>query len=174
MAKIGRNESCPCGSGRKYKHCCLPQRQAFQTVSPARNLKISLLAEIEKIQQAARSRRETVRELGVFIFFAGRDGDAWLLEITDSDAVQLANAGNPLDVPIEENPETLEINWSHTFELRQRQFFLTTYVDKQERCLDQVPTQRIKAAIRRIRKRYSTEQLKKVHISEGESQEAAG
>ena len=21
--KIGRNESCPCGSGRKYKHCCL-------------------------------------------------------------------------------------------------------------------------------------------------------
>ena len=21
--KVGRNESCPCGSGRKYKHCCL-------------------------------------------------------------------------------------------------------------------------------------------------------
>ena len=21
--KIGRNEACPCGSGRKYKHCCL-------------------------------------------------------------------------------------------------------------------------------------------------------
>lgn len=21
--KIGRNEPCPCGSGRKYKHCCL-------------------------------------------------------------------------------------------------------------------------------------------------------
>jgi uncharacterized protein len=20
--KIGRNEACPCGSGRKYKHCC--------------------------------------------------------------------------------------------------------------------------------------------------------
>jgi SEC-C motif-containing protein len=20
--KIGRNESCPCGSGKKYKHCC--------------------------------------------------------------------------------------------------------------------------------------------------------
>lgn len=20
--KIGRNESCPCGSNRKYKHCC--------------------------------------------------------------------------------------------------------------------------------------------------------
>jgi uncharacterized protein len=22
MPKIGRNESCPCGSGRKFKHCC--------------------------------------------------------------------------------------------------------------------------------------------------------
>jgi uncharacterized protein YecA (UPF0149 family) len=21
-AKIGRNEPCPCGSGKKYKHCC--------------------------------------------------------------------------------------------------------------------------------------------------------
>ena len=20
--KIGRNEKCPCGSGKKYKHCC--------------------------------------------------------------------------------------------------------------------------------------------------------
>ena len=22
-AKIGRNDSCPCGSGKKYKKCCL-------------------------------------------------------------------------------------------------------------------------------------------------------
>jgi hypothetical protein len=22
-AKIGRNDPCPCGSGRKYKHCCI-------------------------------------------------------------------------------------------------------------------------------------------------------
>jgi hypothetical protein len=22
MARIGRNEPCPCGSGRKYKQCC--------------------------------------------------------------------------------------------------------------------------------------------------------
>jgi hypothetical protein len=22
MAQPGRNESCPCGSGKKYKHCC--------------------------------------------------------------------------------------------------------------------------------------------------------
>ena len=23
MKKIGRNDPCPCGSGKKYKHCCL-------------------------------------------------------------------------------------------------------------------------------------------------------
>lgn len=25
-AKIGRNDPCPCGSGRKYKHCCLAKK----------------------------------------------------------------------------------------------------------------------------------------------------
>jgi hypothetical protein len=23
LQKIGRNDPCPCGSGKKYKHCCL-------------------------------------------------------------------------------------------------------------------------------------------------------
>jgi uncharacterized protein YecA (UPF0149 family) len=27
LPRVGRNENCPCGSGRKYKHCCQqPQR----------------------------------------------------------------------------------------------------------------------------------------------------
>lgn len=28
MAKIGRNEPCPCGSGQKYKRCCLSRDEA--------------------------------------------------------------------------------------------------------------------------------------------------
>ena len=24
MPKVGRNQACPCGSGKKYKRCCLP------------------------------------------------------------------------------------------------------------------------------------------------------
>jgi hypothetical protein len=28
MAKIGRNERCPCGSGKKYKQCCLAKDEA--------------------------------------------------------------------------------------------------------------------------------------------------
>jgi len=27
VARVGRNEPCPCGSGRKYKHCCLSKDQ---------------------------------------------------------------------------------------------------------------------------------------------------
>jgi len=26
--KMGRNDKCPCGSGKKYKHCCLPKIKA--------------------------------------------------------------------------------------------------------------------------------------------------
>ena len=25
--KVGRNDPCPCGSGKKYKSCCFPKRQ---------------------------------------------------------------------------------------------------------------------------------------------------
>ena len=28
MAKIGRNDPCPCGSGKKYKKCCLAGDEA--------------------------------------------------------------------------------------------------------------------------------------------------
>jgi tetratricopeptide (TPR) repeat protein len=37
MAKIGRNDPCPCGSGKKYKKCCLARdeaRIAAQTQRP--------------------------------------------------------------------------------------------------------------------------------------------
>jgi SEC-C motif len=28
MAKLGRNDPCPCGSGNKYKKCCLAKEEA--------------------------------------------------------------------------------------------------------------------------------------------------
>ena len=30
MPKVGRNEPCPCASGKKYKRCCLDKDQAFE------------------------------------------------------------------------------------------------------------------------------------------------
>ena len=33
MSKIGRNDPCPCGSGKKYKKCCLRKDQAAKQVA---------------------------------------------------------------------------------------------------------------------------------------------
>lgn len=38
--KIGRNERCPCGSGKKYKHCCL-QSEAFTTDDVRRHARLT-------------------------------------------------------------------------------------------------------------------------------------
>jgi hypothetical protein len=32
MAKVGRNDPCPCGSGMKYKKCCLDKKPRQQIV----------------------------------------------------------------------------------------------------------------------------------------------
>ena len=34
MGKIGRNDSCPCGSGKKYKKCCLNRSQNVSEARP--------------------------------------------------------------------------------------------------------------------------------------------
>lgn len=34
LADVGRNEPCPCGSGRKYKKCCLAARDAARAIDP--------------------------------------------------------------------------------------------------------------------------------------------
>lgn len=164
MVKIGRNQPCPCGSGKKYKHCCLSARREGQPLADMEQLKISLLAEIEKVQQAAADKKESLRELGVFIFFSDCNGDAWLLEMTDQDGVQVAAATKSMDPPVDENPETIEINWSHRFAIKDRRFYLTAYEDKKESVLETAPTQQINAAIRRLRKHYSAEFLDQVHV----------
>lgn len=169
MAKIGRNDPCPCGSGIKFKRCCLHKKGEQDAVSPMEQLKISLWGEIEKLQRAAQQKEEAVRELGVFVLWSNREGDAWLLEISDRDAVQLVEKGELLDVPINENPETIEVKWSHTFAIRDRRFFVTTYEGKKESCLEGAPTKRINAAIKRIRKKYPEELLEQLHVDPPEA-----
>ncbi len=54
MTKTGRNSLCPCGSGRKYKHCCL--RAKSPAVRPHTAVPETMVAEVGK-----KLRRETVR-----------------------------------------------------------------------------------------------------------------
>jgi len=165
MGKIGRNEQCLCGSGRKFKHCCLLKQQAGQVLrTPEQAFKISLVHEIELVQKAAAENRQMIKELGVFILFSTDAGDAWLLEITDSDGVQLARAGVAIDPLIDQSPETIEVNWTHTFAIRNREFEITAYADRSVQVLPGYPSQEIHAAMKRIKKRFSPEQLSMIHV----------
>jgi len=168
MGKIGRNQPCPCGSGKKYKHCCLSGQQSETPLSETDRMRISLLAAIEKVQGIAAEKKASFHELGVFLFYSDTAGDAWMLEVTEADAVCIAQGGVALHVPIEENPETIEINFSHTFALRERQLLVTAYADKSEALLEHAPTQQVHAAIRRVHKRYPKEVLARMHVSTGE------
>ncbi len=169
MAKIGRNDPCPCGSGRKYKKCCagkndaaLAQRQA------AAAARLTLMSAVEALQKEAAAARIVYRELGVFFFFTTAKGDAWVLEMTDQDAVQVAAAGEAMAPPIDESPDTIEINWSHTFALKDKALELTAYADKSSFILADAPTRELNAAIKRMKKRFSEEQLNQVHVENPE------
>jgi hypothetical protein len=174
MAKIGRNEACPCGSGRKFKRCCLGKQQDVSSnLTEAQKDQISLQNAISTIQKAASQGVQKVHELGVFVLFSTSGGDAWLLEVTDSDALQVAADKEILTVDFEENPETIEINWSHTFEIKDRLFIITAYKDKKVQEIENYPTHPISAAIKRIKKKYSPEMLESVHVDQEQSPKGA-
>ena len=165
MGKIGRNEMCPCGSGQKYKKCCLGKEAAAAANAPEQAPKrVTLRSEIEKIQQSAVDGQGVVRDMGVFILFSIEAGDAWLLEVTESDALHVAAAGEKIDFDLEENPETIEVEWSHTFAINNKQFEVTSYKDKQTETYKDYPAHAIAAAVKRIKKKFSPELLDSVHV----------
>jgi hypothetical protein len=44
--KIGRNEPCPCGSGKKYKRCCSPRAKKLRAQQGRRDRLAKARAEI--------------------------------------------------------------------------------------------------------------------------------
>jgi hypothetical protein len=166
MGKIGRNEPCPCGSGIKYKKCCLRKQEDARLAAPQpAAVQISLQSEIEKFQQAAVDGHRKIGELGVFILFATEKGDAWLLEVSEMDAVQLAAAHEKRQVGLVENPETIEVDWSHTFAVEKDSLVVTAYKDKKVDTYNDYPVQEIKTLVEKIREKFSQEQLSQVHLA---------
>ena len=47
--KIGRNDPCPCGSGKKYKHCCMDRTDQHDEESPTQKV-------MEEIREALENR----------------------------------------------------------------------------------------------------------------------
>jgi len=160
MAKIGRNDLCFCGSGKKFKKCCL----TTGANAPARPATPSVKIEVERIQASASAKKSAVLALGVFVLFSTTNGDAWLLEVTDMDAIQVAQGGKKIAVQIEENPETIEINWTHKFDVKNKKFILTSYKDKSEEVREDYPVHTILSTVKKIRSRIPPELISTIHL----------
>jgi len=168
MAKIGRNDPCFCGSGKKFKRCCL----TTGANAPARTALPSVKIEVEKIQESASVKKTAVLALGVFVLFSTTNGDAWLLEVTDMDAIQVAQGGEKIAVQIEENPETIEINWTHKFDVKNKKFILTSYKDKSEDIREDYPVHTILSTVKKIRSRIPPELISTIHLDNEEEAQA--
>jgi len=70
MIKVGRNDPCPCGSGKKYKQCCL-KTEATQQVGD----RIEAVPKV--VQWLTASRGQAVREALDDGFFGGLDADEY-------------------------------------------------------------------------------------------------
>lgn len=68
--RVGRNEPCPCGSGKKYKKCCLPQHEEARKSLPPDHLR-----EMEERTRAREKLDEDVRK-GFDLLFSQDFGKA--------------------------------------------------------------------------------------------------
>jgi hypothetical protein len=55
---VGRNDPCPCGSGRKYKHCCLAKDEAALRDARAKEAKKAAKAEAKPNPAEEETREE--------------------------------------------------------------------------------------------------------------------
>ncbi len=77
MTTVGRNEPCPCGSGKKYKKCCLSKETAVDLESfRAEKAEESLRGDILKF---ATGERFTEEMLGAYQVYSGGAVDASLM-----------------------------------------------------------------------------------------------
>ncbi len=162
MVKFGRNDPCPCGSGRKFKKCCIQKKVSESNPAPPKQ--ITVTDEINRLQKLAMAKEEVLKVIGVFIFFSTQDGDAWVLELTDMDALLVAKAGKKVDIEIDESSETIEINWSHRFAIKDKKFTTTAYNDNTVEVHQKCPAPSIHSSLKKIHKKYSSELLDSIHI----------
>ena len=60
MAKIGRNAPCPCGSGKKYKKCCLPLHESSSAQEDSGI--IDSIADLDELDMLSNSVVDLIKE----------------------------------------------------------------------------------------------------------------
>ena len=88
MAKPGRNDPCPCGSGDKYKKCCLPKEEGVEREQLAK-------VETRRAESAAAHRLPLgdVKAAIAAILSGAGDADEDELTIASNAAADLVRAG---------------------------------------------------------------------------------
>lgn len=166
MAKTGRNDLCPCGSGLKYKKCCLLRVERVpaptKSAKPARHEFIN--GEIARLRDHAAARQSTFRLIGALAFFSTASGNGWLLELTEQDAVPVARGGAPLAVTVNETEETFEIGWTHRFAVKGLLLVTTAYLDNAVASHQDCPVREIREAMEHLRRQYSPRDLENIRI----------
>jgi len=84
----------------------------------------------------------------------------------------VARGGEKLAVQIEENPETIEINWTHKFDVKNKKFVLTSYKDKSEEIRDDYPGHTILSSVKKIRSRIPPELISTIHLDNEEEKQS--
>jgi tetratricopeptide (TPR) repeat protein len=90
MAKVGRNDPCHCGSGKKYKKCCQPKEQAAEREVIAKDQAARSERAAERRLEQRRAKEEFKEEF--LARFAG-EADADELTTASNAAVDLVQAG---------------------------------------------------------------------------------
>lgn len=69
MTKVGRNQPCPCGTGKKYKQCCLTADEAARiaalpkpTLQAAGNASFGSYAEIDRLDRLSNGSLDLMNE----------------------------------------------------------------------------------------------------------------
>lgn len=168
--KVGRNDRCPCGSGRKHKYCCLPRLGKTPAAPTGGRKKVSLLEAVGVIRQCAVERCPRIIDLGVFVLYSDKKGNAWLFEVTGRDCVRLALNGEIQEVSIEENPQTIEIDYQYSFVERDGRLVLSGYENDDEVIFRQVTTRKLVEVFERIRAKCSPELLAGLHLEKSQTE----
>ena len=84
MAKPGRNDRCPCGSGKKYKSCCLTKDEATERERLA-------MAQAARDERAG-EKRQSLREVRKLLIGKLAGSDAFDDDVFDDGLTEASNA----------------------------------------------------------------------------------
>ncbi|MFQ5707100.1 MAG: YecA family protein [bacterium] len=119
-SKIGRNDPCPCGSGKKYKKCCMASHESEIRTQE----EINMQQEAKYIINCALQSDARLVQLESLLFFSTHTGDAWLLDTDDNLALCLMQDFEEQEYVINETLENFSIEWEASYHIKGNAFIV--------------------------------------------------